>query len=318
MRRPMRARRLAAGWPKPRRRQAARRRRGDLRPRRPAAPHRGLRQLPHHGHQPGRRHDRRRAGRVRQEPVPQVQHQSVELTPGDDFAMMREVHAPTVLAPGQGERRSRDYRSRGQPRNAALPPWPDLVLIDGGQGQLGAAAEVLAELGLSTRVPLVGIAKGPDRDAGREKFFQSGKASFMLGERDPVLYLRPAPARRGASLRHRIAPRPAQEGNGEKSARRDRRHRSVPQTRPAAAFRHRQGGFAGGDGRSDGGRGHFGANGRRQIYDHFHEKRLKSRLIVTIRGMQGGDAGVTDALRAEAAVHEKAEDAHMARRFPTC
>jgi excinuclease ABC subunit C len=65
-------------------------------------------------------------------------------------------------------------------------PWPDLLLIDGGQGQLGVAQHVLAELGV--RVPLVAIAKGPDRDAGRETFFVPGRDSFKLPPRDPVLY----------------------------------------------------------------------------------------------------------------------------------
>jgi excinuclease ABC subunit C len=66
-------------------------------------------------------------------------------------------------------------------------PWPDLLLIDGGQGQLNAARETLAELGV-TDVPLVGVAKGPDRDAGRETFFMPGRGSFKLPQRDPVLY----------------------------------------------------------------------------------------------------------------------------------
>lgn len=65
-------------------------------------------------------------------------------------------------------------------------PWPDLVLIDGGQGQLTAARETLAALGVE--VPLVAIAKGPDRDAGRETFFRPGRDSFKLPPRDPVLY----------------------------------------------------------------------------------------------------------------------------------
>jgi excinuclease ABC subunit C len=64
---------------------------------------------------------------------------------------------------------------------------PDLVLIDGGAGQLAAAHEVLAELGIAD-VPLAGIAKGPDRNAGREHFFMRGRSSFMLEPRDPVLY----------------------------------------------------------------------------------------------------------------------------------
>jgi excinuclease ABC subunit C len=65
--------------------------------------------------------------------------------------------------------------------------WPDLVLIDGGAGQLAAARDVLAELGLDD-LPLVAIAKGPDRDAGREWFHQTGKPAFQLPPRDPVLY----------------------------------------------------------------------------------------------------------------------------------
>jgi excinuclease ABC subunit C len=119
---------------------------------------------------------------------------STELTPGDDFAMMREVL----------ERRFKRLMNEGPPQPippvdpaVALPialpveegeesPWPDLVLIDGGLGQLNAARDVLA--GLGAEVPLVAIAKGPDRDAGRETFFLPGRDSFKLPPRDPVLY----------------------------------------------------------------------------------------------------------------------------------
>jgi len=66
-------------------------------------------------------------------------------------------------------------------------PWPDLVLIDGGEGQLRAARETLAALGI-VDVPIVGIAKGPDRDAGRETFHMPGRDPFRLPSRDPVLY----------------------------------------------------------------------------------------------------------------------------------
>ncbi|WP_149538975.1 excinuclease ABC subunit UvrC [Siccirubricoccus phaeus] len=94
---------------------------------------------------------------------------------GDDFAMMREVF----------ERRfSRALREDPERESGT---WPDLVLIDGGLGQLNAAREVFAELGVDD-VPLVAIAKGPDRDAGREWFFQQGKEAFQLPPRDPVLY----------------------------------------------------------------------------------------------------------------------------------
>ena len=99
----------------------------------------------------------------------------------DDFAMMREVLTRrfTRLQKEQGERTDET--------TAEFPSWPDLVLIDGGQGQLSAAKAVLDDQGLST-LPLAGVAKGPDRDAGREHFYTSGKASFMLEGRDPVLY----------------------------------------------------------------------------------------------------------------------------------
>ncbi|MFN4142607.1 excinuclease ABC subunit UvrC [Aestuariivirga sp.] len=100
----------------------------------------------------------------------------------DDFAMMREVLA---------RRFSRLVREQGEERGAEegkdVQAWPDLVLIDGGQGQLSAAKTVLDELGLSD-LPVAGVAKGPDRDAGREHFHVPGRASFMLESRDPVLY----------------------------------------------------------------------------------------------------------------------------------
>ncbi|MGH7153990.1 MAG: helix-hairpin-helix domain-containing protein, partial [Acetobacteraceae bacterium] len=67
------------------------------------------------------------------------------------------------------------------------PPWPDLAVIDGGAGQLSAARTVLADLGVGD-VPVVAIAKGPDRDAGREWFHMDGIEPFQLPPRDPVLY----------------------------------------------------------------------------------------------------------------------------------
>ena len=93
----------------------------------------------------------------------------------DDFAMMREVLT---------RRFSRLLKEQGE-RNGG--EWPDFVLIDGGQGQLSAARGVLADLGLSN-LPVAGVAKGPDRDAGREHFYMAGRPSFMLEARDPVLY----------------------------------------------------------------------------------------------------------------------------------
>jgi excinuclease ABC subunit C len=96
------------------------------------------------------------------------------ITPGDDFAMMREV-----LERRFGKAQKEGGREAGN--------WPDLVLIDGGAGQLSAAQGVLDNLGV-TDVLLVAIAKGPDRDAGREWFHTAGRDPFQLPPRDPVLY----------------------------------------------------------------------------------------------------------------------------------
>ena len=157
---------------------------------------------------------------------------SADLTPGDDFAMMREVlerrfkrllaeaPLPVPASPardGGGQQSEPPTEASAtapivvptpdsagveaavqqmeadgstppgdQAEDQAESPWPDLVLIDGGQGQLSAAREVFATLGVG--VPLVAIAKGPDRDAGRETFFLPGRDSFKLPPRDPVLY----------------------------------------------------------------------------------------------------------------------------------
>jgi excinuclease ABC subunit C len=97
------------------------------------------------------------------------------ITPGDDFAMMREVML------------RRFGRTLAEDPDRSSENWPDLVLIDGGAGQLSAAKAVMEELGLED-IPLVGIAKGPDRDAGREWFHMDGRDPFQLPPRDPVLY----------------------------------------------------------------------------------------------------------------------------------
>ena len=159
---------------------------------------------------------------------------SEELTPGDDYGMMREVlrrrfgrlvkEAPRQPSPGGGgSDRASDpgwgdtasgedaggavssgnavtptrasgatsplQGEVGEGSDEAFPAWPDLVLIDGGKGQLDAARQALAEVGVSDAdVALVGIAKGRDRDAGRETFFIPGKAPLKLPPRDPALY----------------------------------------------------------------------------------------------------------------------------------
>ena len=121
---------------------------------------------------------------------------SQDLTPGDDYAMMREVlerRFKRLLTEhprgGDSDDALADPLAAG---SAAVmrsdeTPWPDLVMIDGGQGQLAAARETLTALGV-TDVPLVAIAKGLDRDAGRETFFIPGRDPFRLPPRDPLLY----------------------------------------------------------------------------------------------------------------------------------
>jgi len=143
---------------------------------------------------------------------------SAELTPGDDFGMMREVlqrrfkrllseaprpGAAAVQTPEQAadatapESPGPDQGAPGEgAAEAAVEPppperddiaWPDLILIDGGAGQLNAARDTLAALGI-TDVAMAAIAKGPDRDAGRETFHMPGRPPFKLPPRDPVLY----------------------------------------------------------------------------------------------------------------------------------
>jgi len=130
---------------------------------------------------------------------------AADLAPGDDFGMMREVlsrrfkrlmnEAPR---PMPGAPSVPAVALATAPTQAGAPidigadgdsdsPWPDLVIIDGGRGQLTAAQETLAALGIID-VPLLAVAKGPDRDAGMETFFQPGREPFKLKPRDPVLY----------------------------------------------------------------------------------------------------------------------------------
>ncbi|UHD44430.1 excinuclease ABC subunit UvrC [Aureimonas altamirensis] len=116
---------------------------------------------------------------------------STEITPGDDFGMMREVmsrrfarlikdhgEAGPVAPPADAESAA----------DAEMPAWPDLVLIDGGKGQVSAVREILEGLGIADKVTTIGVAKGVDRDAGRERFVIPGQDSFTLPPRDPVLY----------------------------------------------------------------------------------------------------------------------------------
>ena len=116
-----------------------------------------------------------------------------EATPGDDFGMMKEVlrrrftrlarEAPPETAAGDpaSQSASADHAEEG------FPARPDLILIDGGRGQFGATRAILDELGVSD-VAVVAIAKGRDRDAGRETFFVEDREPFRLAPRDPALY----------------------------------------------------------------------------------------------------------------------------------
>ncbi|ESY91728.1 excinuclease ABC subunit UvrC [Mesorhizobium sp. LNHC229A00] len=127
---------------------------------------------------------------------------STEITPGDDFGMMREVMERRFsrLLKEHGDVAMAEDAAAGEPRAAeagddieddisgSFPAWPDVILIDGGQGQMTAVRKILSDLGIEDRVVAIGIAKGQDRDAGRERFFVRGRDSFSLPVRDPVLY----------------------------------------------------------------------------------------------------------------------------------
>ena len=104
------------------------------------------------------------------------------LTPGDDYAMMREVlqrRFKRLLAPSETD--------KAKAEQDAVPQWPDLVIIDGGRGQLNAAREIFQGPDLK-QVALMAVAKGPDRDAGRETLFLPEREAIKLEPRDPVLY----------------------------------------------------------------------------------------------------------------------------------
>ena len=98
-----------------------------------------------------------------------------DLTPGDDFGMMKEV----LTRRFQRLLKEDPERTQGT--------WPDLLLIDGGKGQVSAVRGIMDSLGVSD-IPMVGVAKGEDRDAGKEEFHRTGKPVMALRHNDPVLY----------------------------------------------------------------------------------------------------------------------------------
>ena len=105
-----------------------------------------------------------------------------DIVAGDDFGMMREVLTRRFT------RLANESENDAEDENTGMPDWPDVVFIDGGAGQLNAVREVIAGLNLPKEVTFIGIAKGEERDAGREKFHMEGREPFMLPHRDPVLY----------------------------------------------------------------------------------------------------------------------------------
>ncbi|MEL7213597.1 MAG: excinuclease ABC subunit UvrC [Pseudomonadota bacterium] len=98
-----------------------------------------------------------------------------EITPGDDFGMMKEVLT----------RRFKRLLKEDPDRKGDT--WPDLLLIDGGAGQVSAVREIMTEMGVND-IAMVGVAKGIDRDAGKEEFYRTGQRPFALKHNDPVLY----------------------------------------------------------------------------------------------------------------------------------
>ncbi|WP_102224228.1 excinuclease ABC subunit UvrC [Acidimangrovimonas sediminis] len=98
-----------------------------------------------------------------------------EITPGDDFGMMKEVLT------------RRFTRLLKEDPDRELGTWPDLLLIDGGAGQVSAVQEIMEEMGVED-IPMIGVAKGIDRDAGKEEFYRPGQRPFALRHNDPVLY----------------------------------------------------------------------------------------------------------------------------------
>ena len=152
-----------------------------------------------------------------------------ETQPGDDFAMMREVL----------ERRFARLEKEDPDRQSG--EWPDLLLIDGGKGQLSAVCEVMEDMGVHD-VPIVAVSKGP-----RPQCEGARRSTCPAGANDAAAQfgtavLPPAAARRGAPLRHRHAPRQAGQEPDDLDARRGPGHRPQPQARAADALRHGAGG----------------------------------------------------------------------------
>ncbi|WP_208432808.1 excinuclease ABC subunit UvrC [Bartonella taylorii] len=113
---------------------------------------------------------------------------STDITPGDDFGMMKEVikrRFSRLIKEHDLPNRRNNIKDQN---DDSCPLWPDLILIDGGEGQINSVHTILSELKLDDFITVIGIAKGADRNAGRERFFMKGKTPFTLPPRDPILY----------------------------------------------------------------------------------------------------------------------------------
>ena len=148
----------------------------------------------------------------------------VTLTPGDDYGMMREV-----LSRRFARLKKEEAEGAAPADSESFPSRPDLILIDGGKGQFEAARQTLAELGVEG-VEIIGIAKGPDRDAGRETFFAEGREAFKLLPRDPALYFS------GCATKHIVSPS-ARIARGAKKTSPKARLTRLPASAPRASGR---------------------------------------------------------------------------------
>ena len=234
----------------------------------PPAPHRGLRQQPHPGPRAGRRHDRRRRRRAsrrtayRKFNINGAPADNGGIAAGDDFGMMREVLTPPLRA----------ARSRRIPTRDEAMHWPDLVLIDGGQGQLNAALQVLAELGIDD-IAVVGDRQGPRPRRRPRALLHAGPGAVRARAARSGALFPAAPARRGAPLRDRRPPRaplgaassssPLDEIAGHR--RRRARKRCCTISASAEAIARRRGSTD-----LEAGAAESARPLARKIYDHFH------------------------------------------------
>lgn len=110
---------------------------------------------------------------------------SKDITPGDDFGMMKEVLSRRFA---QLTKVPLACMAPDAAIDAPFPEWPDILLIDGGEGQRKAVQDIIDAIGVNQHVTVIAIAKGPDRNAGRERFFLEGHKDLSLPPKDPVLY----------------------------------------------------------------------------------------------------------------------------------